>query len=74
MLSKMLWSPEIIFPNWLSSIAENLGLPWQKLAFIATGSYTLRLILWILIAGIISLTVIRETERFELLKPTLQMR
>lgn len=71
MLSKMLWSPEIIFPNWLSSIAENLGLPWQSLAFIATGSYTLRLILWILIAGIISLTVIRETEHFELLKPTL---
>ena len=70
MLSKMFWNPTLVFPNWLSPLAESLGVPWRSLAFIATGSYTLRLCIWIAIAGAASLFVSKLTQDLNLLKPT----
>ena len=70
MLSKMFWNPTVVFPNWLSPLAESLGVPWRSLAFIASGSYTLRLCIWIAIAGAASLFVSKLTQDLNLLKPT----
>ena len=62
-LKVMFWSPVLVFPSWLSIAAESFGFPWQSLAFLATGSYTLRLTLWITLAGIISLSSFNAVER-----------
>ena len=70
MLSKMFWNSMVVFPNWLSPLAEYFGVPWRSLAFIATGSYTLRLCIWVAIAGAASLFVIKLTQDFNVLKPT----
>ena len=62
-LKIMFWSPVLVLPSWLSTIADNFGLPWQSLSFLASGSYTLRLTLWITLAGIISLSSFNLVER-----------
>ncbi len=62
-LKVMFWSPVLVLPSWLSVIADNFGLPWQSLSFLASGSYTLRLVLWITLAGIISLSSFNFVER-----------
>jgi alginate O-acetyltransferase complex protein AlgI len=46
-LSAMAAPQEIMLPNWLSGWAERVDLPWRTLDFFATGTYTLRLTVWI---------------------------
>ena len=48
---------EIILPNWINQTAEILGIPWQTLSFLATGSYSIRLFAWTIL--LISLSMIR---------------
>ena len=48
-ISVMFDPTKLILPNWLSSAAETLNLPWQTLPFFASGSYTIRLLAWIVI-------------------------
>ena len=62
-LKVMFWSPVLVLPSWLSAIADNFGLPWQSLSFLSSGTYTLRLTLWITLAGIISLSPFNLVER-----------
>ena len=50
MLALMVSPADLVLPNWLAAAAEALELPWRTLAFFATGSYTVRLTAWIVIA------------------------
>ena len=40
---------QIILPNWVSQMAEILNIPWQSLSFLATGTYSMRLFVWIIL-------------------------
>lgn len=46
MLRLMISPLDIVLPSWLSGAADAWGLPWRTLSFFATGSYTLRLVAW----------------------------
>lgn len=45
---------DIILPNWLAGFAIQLDLPWRTLNFFSSGTYTLRLTVWIGLLFIIS--------------------
>ncbi|NMM43044.1 MBOAT family protein [Rhodospirillaceae bacterium KN72] len=47
----------IVMPNWLSGIADTVGLPWHTLRFFATGSYTIRLAAWLAVLLPLSLLI-----------------
>ncbi|MEQ8664164.1 MAG: MBOAT family O-acyltransferase [Rhodospirillales bacterium] len=44
-------------PNWLSGLAEALGAPWRSLSLFVQGAYTVRLFVYVALAGILSLVL-----------------
>jgi alginate O-acetyltransferase complex protein AlgI len=52
---------DIILPNWLAGFAVHFDLPWRTLDFFSTGTYTLRLIVWIGLLFIISVLPLNRT-------------
>lgn len=54
-LAAMVSPSDFALPFWLSGLAESIGLPWRSMDFFATGSYTVRLVAWLVILAPLSL-------------------
>ena len=60
---------DIVLPNWLSSAAQSVGIPWRTLSFFATGSYTVRLVVWIALGAVFVFFLPNVAGMWKSLKP-----
>lgn len=68
-LGAMLSPQEIVLPNWLAGLATSLELPWRTLSFFATGTYTTRLTVWILLLFVLSMLPQNPASRPNAIQP-----
>lgn len=61
---------EFFLPNWLSGVADGLGFEWRTLSFFATGSYTVKLVFWVALLGILSLVMPNPAADPDKLRPS----
>lgn len=47
----------LVLPNWLSGPADAMDIDWRTLSFFASGSYTVKLAVWIVVLGALSLLI-----------------
>ena len=55
MLAIMASPQNIVLPSWLAELAVKLDLPWHTLTLFSSGSYTLRMTLWLIILFALSI-------------------
>ncbi|MBT5497740.1 MAG: hypothetical protein HOK54_18535 [Alphaproteobacteria bacterium] len=58
---------DIILPNWLARFTVHFDLPSRTLNFFSSGTFTLRLTLWIGVLFIISILPLNQTKAPELI-------
>ncbi len=67
-------SPEaLILPNWLSWLSGPLGLPWATLRIFSTGVFTVKFMAWVIVLGVLSLTMPNPAKNYDDLVPTPQL-
>jgi len=60
----------LIFPNWLSYYADYLGIPWHTLTVFSSGTYTVRMIGWIITLVLFSLLLKNRPLHLSEIQPT----
>lgn len=63
---------DIVLPNWLSSAAQSVGIPWRTLSLFTTGSYTVRLVVWIVLGVVFVFFLPNIAGMWKSLKPSWQ--
>ena len=61
---------DIVLPNWLSSAAQSVGIPWRTLSLFTTGSYTVRLVAWIVLGVVLVFFLPNIAGMWKSLKPS----
>jgi len=59
-----------IFPNWLSYYADYIGIPWHTLTVFSSGTYTVRMIGWIITLVLFSLLLKNRPLHLSEIQPT----
>ena len=69
-LTAMFSPHHLILPNWLSGLATAFDVPWRTLELFASGTYTVRLAIWILLLSCLALIRRNPAARQDDIKPT----
>lgn len=68
-LAAMVSPSAFILPNWLSAQADALHLPWTTLVVFSSGTFTAKMGLWIMVLGILSVTMPNWSKHWPKLQP-----
>ncbi len=69
-LTAMFSPHHLILPNWLSGLAAAFGVPWRTLELFASGAYTVRLAVWIILLSCVALIRRNPAAHPDDIKPT----
>ena len=69
MIASMLSPTKIIFPDWLKRYIDAPSLHWETLSLFSTGTFTLKLSIWLVILSTLSVLIPNLAKHYKVIRP-----